>query len=164
MRQDDGGWIAPILLYKMSDYYKICTQPPVQPQKNLPFSHMVSGMVIRAFAAHSQYRKSPMAIQAGKLLKSRFFKKDVYTSHQSETYWLKFQFPFWWTSLLTVLDSLMHLNFSSQDDDIQKGLDWLVNNQGADGLWKADYGKKGVTDPDYWVTFAVCRILKYFLS
>ena len=163
-RQDDGGWIAPLLLFKMSDYYEICTQTPVQPQKNLPFSHTVSGMVIRAFAAHSHYQKSPEATQAGNLLKSRLFKKDFYTSRQSETYWLKFQFPFWWTSLLTVLDSLMHLNFSSQDNEIQKGLDWLVTNQSSDGLWKADYGKIGLTDPDYWITFAICRILKYFLS
>jgi len=163
-RQDDGGWIAPLLLYKMSDYYKICTQPPVEPPKDLPFSHMVSGMVIRAFAAHSRNQKSPEAIKAGILLKSRLFKKDSYTSRQAETYWLKFQFPFWWTSLLTVLDSLKQLNFPSQDEDIQKGLDWFVNNQGADGLWKADYGRKGLTDPDYWVTFAICKILKYFFS
>jgi hypothetical protein len=163
-RQDDGGWIAALLLYKISDYYKISTLPPLQSPKDLPFSHMVSGMVIRAFAVHSRYQKSPEAIQAGKLLKSRLFEKDVYTSRQSETYWFKFQFPFWWTSLLTVMDSLMLLKFSSQDNDIKMGLDWLVNNQGNDGLWKADYGKKGLTDPDYWVTFAICRILKHFLS
>ena len=163
-RQDDGGWIAPILLLNMRDYFKICTQPPIQPQKDLPFSHMISGMVIRAFATHSQYRKSPEAIQAGSLLKSRLFKKDVYTSRQSETYWLKFQFPYWWTSLLTVLDSLIQLNFPAQDNDIQRGSDWLIDNQGADGLWKADYGRKGLTDPDYWVSYAVCKILKHYLS
>jgi len=163
-RQEDGGWISPLLLFKMDDYYKICTQPPIQPPKDQPFSHMVSGMVIRAFAAHPRYQKSPEAIRAGKLLKNRLFKKDVYTSRQAETYWLKFQFPFWWTSLLTVLDSLMHLGFPAQDVDIQKGLEWLVKNQGADGLWNADYGRKGITDPDYWVTYAACRILKNYLS
>ena len=162
-RQDDGGWIAPILLFNMRDYFKICTQPPVRTQKELPFSHMVSGMVIRAFAAHPRYQKSSEVIQAGRLLKRRLFNKDVYTSRQAESYWFKFQFPFWWTSLLTVLDSLMQINFPAQDDDIQKGLNWLVGNQGANGLWKADYGKKGVTDPDYWVSYAVCRILKHFL-
>jgi hypothetical protein len=61
------------------------------------------------------------------------------------------------------MDSLMLLKFSSQDNDIKMGLDWLVNKQGNDGLWKADYGKKGVADPDFWVTFAICRILKHFL-
>jgi hypothetical protein len=164
LRQDDGGWISPLLLFKMSDYYKICTQPPVQPQKHLPFSHMVSGMVIRAFAAHPQYKKSSEAIQAGQLLKSRFFKKDAYTSRQAETYWFKFQFPFWWTNVLTVMDSLMRLNFSAQDENLRKGLNWLVDNQGQDGLWRADYGKKGVINSDYWVTLAICRILKHFLT
>jgi hypothetical protein len=157
-RQDDGGWIAPLLLYKMSDYYEICTQPPVQPPKKLPFSHMVSGMVIRTFAAHPLYKRSAVALQAGSLLKSRFFKKDAYTSRQDETYWFKFQFPFWWTNLLSSLDSLMRLNFSAQDKDVHKGLNWLVDNQGQDGLWKANYGKKNTSDPDYWVTFAICRI------
>jgi hypothetical protein len=125
---------------------------------------MVSGMVIRAFAAHPQYKKSSEAIQAGQLLKSRFFKKDAYTSRQAETYWLKFQFPFWWTNVLTVMDSLMRLNFSAQDENLRKGLNWLVDNQGQDGLWRADYGKKGVINPDYWVTLAICRILKHFLT
>jgi hypothetical protein len=163
IRQDDGGWIAPLMLYKMSDYNKICCQPPVHPQKNLPFSHMVSGMVIRAFAAHSNLRKSPEAIRVGFLLKGRIFQKDVYSSRKDESYWVKFQFPFWWTNLLTVMDSLMRMEFSPQDADIQKGLMWLIDNQGENGLWKASYGKAGVCDPDYWVTYAICRILKYFL-
>ena len=164
MWQDDGGWIAPLLLYKMNDYNKICNQPPVQPQRNLPFSHMVSGMVIRAFAAHPHYRKSLETERTEILLKGRFFQKDAYTSRQAESYWVKFQFPFWWTNLLTVMDLLMCMEFPSQDEDIQKGLDWLIDNQGEDGLWKANYGKTGVTNPDYWVTFAICWILKYFLD
>jgi len=162
-RQDDGGWIAPLLLYKLDEFYKICLLPPIQPQRELPFSHMVTGMVIRAFAAHPQYKESPYALQAGLLLKSRLFKKDAYTSRQDESYWFKFQFPFWWTNLVTVLDSFMRLKFDNKDSDIQKGLAWLIENQGQNGLWKATYGKKGVTDPDYWVTYAICRILKYFL-
>ena len=164
MRQDDGGWIAPLLLFKMSDYYRICTQPPVQLQKHLPFSHMVTGMVIRAFAAHSYYKKSQEAMQAGNLLTSRIFQKDAYTSRQAEAYWLKLQFPFWWTNLLTVMDSLMRMDLSAQDEDIQKGLNWMIDNQGEDGLWKAYYGKTGEINPDYWVTYAICRVLKYFLN
>jgi hypothetical protein len=164
MRQDDGGWIAPLLLYKIQDYYRICTLPPVQPERNLPFSHMVSGMAIRGFAAHPNYKKSLEAIQAGKLLKQRFFQKDVYTSRKAESYWFKFQFPFWWTNLLTVLDSLMRMEFSANDADIRTGLEWLVDNQSADGLWKATYGKSGEINFNYWVTLAVCRVFKYFLN
>jgi hypothetical protein len=164
MRQEDGGWIAPLLLYKMSDYYKICMQPPVQPLRHLPFSHTISGMVIRAFAAHSHFKKSPEAKRAGFLLKGRFFQKDAYTSRQAESYWVKFQFPFWWSDLLTVLDSLMRMEFSPKDEDIQKGLDWLIDNQCENGLWHASYGKTGENIPDYWITFAVCRVLRYFIK
>jgi hypothetical protein len=164
MRQEDGGWIAPLLLYKISDYYKICSGPPIQPQRNLPFSHMVTGMAIRAFAAHPIYKKSSEAIKAGILLKSRFFQKDIYTSRQAESFWYKFQFPFWWSNLITVLDSLMRMEFSANDEEIQKGLNWLIDNQRADGLWKATYGKSYETNFDYWVTFAVSCVLKYFIK
>ncbi len=163
-RQNDGGWIAPLLLYKMQDFRNICRLPPIQPPRQMPFSHMVTGMVIRAFAAHPRYRGSQSAVEAGMLLKSRFFKKDAYTSHQDESYWLKFQFPFWWTNLVTALDSLMRLDFPDKDEDIMKGIGWLIENQDQDGFWKASYGKKDVVDPDLWVSYSVCRILKYFLS
>jgi len=163
-RQEDGGWISPLLLHKMKDYYRLCTQPPIEPQRDMPFSHMVTGMVIRAFTAHPCYKKTPEAKYVGKLLKGRFFQKDVYTSRKAESYWFKFQFPFWWTSLLTVMDSLMRMEFSKQDEDIQKGLKWLIENQSEDGLWKASYGKSGEAIQDYWTTYAVCRVLKYFLD
>lgn len=164
MRQDDGGWILPLQLFKMREFYTICIQPPIKPQKDLPFSHMITGMVIRAFAAHPAYCHSPETLQAANLLKSRFFKKDTYTSRQAETYWFKFQFPFWWTNLLAVIDSLMRIGDSVNDEGVQKGLNWLIDNQGENGLWKADYGKKVSTSPDNWVTLSVCRILKYFIN
>ena len=66
--------------------------------------------------------------------------------------------------MLTVMDSLMRMEFSAQDEDIQKGLNWMIDNQGEDGLWRTSYGKKDETNPDYWVSFSVCRILKYFLD
>ena len=97
MRQDDGGWIIPMMMYKMNEYHSLCNKPAIPPKKELPFSHMVTGMVVRAFAAHPSLRSSQAAIQAGRLLKHRMFKKDVYTSRASVDYWFKFQFPFWWT-------------------------------------------------------------------
>jgi len=164
MRQEDGGWIVPLQLYKMNDYYRICNNPPEQPQKTLPSSHMATGMAIRAFAAHSRYRVSAKIKKTAKLLKSRIFKKDVYSSRQAVSYWYKFQYPFWWTNLVTVLDSLSWLKFSAQDVDIQKGINWIVENQGENGLWKSSYGITGTENPDYWVTFSICRILKNFLG
>jgi len=164
MRQYDGGWFIPMVMFKIQEYYRLWCEKPVPPKKELPFSHMATGMVIRAFAAHPKYRKSSEARYAGNLLKSRFFEKDAYASRQAVAYWFKFQFPFWWTSLLTVLDSLMRMGFSVDDADIQKGLDWLIQNQSAEGTWGASYGKAVNPQVDLWVTYAVCRVLKYFLQ
>jgi len=164
MRQDDGGWIIPMMMFKMQDYNSLCNQPAIHPKKDLPFSHMATGMVIRAFAAHPKYRKGQPAIRAGKLLKNRFFKKDAYTSRASVDYWFKFQFPFWWTNLLTVMDSLMRMEFIGGDPDVQKALEWFVQNQENDGGWKSAYGKGEYKASNRWTTYAVCRVLKYFLE
>lgn len=164
MRQDDGGWIIPLTMLKMQDYYRLFNKPPVPPEKHRPFSHMATGMVIRGFAAHPDYKKSPEVIHAGNLLKSRFFRKDVYTSRQSESYWFKFQFPFWWADILTVMDSLMRMEFNHSDPDVQKGLDWFINNQSPDGLWQASFGGASRGNSNEWVSLAICRVLKYFLD
>ncbi|HUV15246.1 MAG TPA: hypothetical protein VMW28_01630 [Pelolinea sp.] len=164
MRQSDGGWIIPMTMFKMREYYRLFNQPPIPPEKDRPFSHMATGMVIRAFAAHPVYRRSQEAVHAGNLLKNRFFKKDVYTSRQNESYWLKFQFPFWWADLLTVMDSLKRMEFEKQDKDIQKGINWFIENQAPDGLWAASYGGSTKGQSDYWITLAICRVLRYFLE
>jgi hypothetical protein len=164
MRQNDGGWIIPMTMFKMQEFYSLCTKAPIPPERERPFSHSATGMVIRCFAAHPDFRKSKPAVQAGELLKSRFFQKDVYTSRQSIDYWFKFQFPFWWADLLTVLDSLMRMGFSANDSDIQKGLDWCIEHQDISGIWKSFYGKSKNKESDLWITYAVCRVLRYFLE
>ena len=163
MHQDDGGWIIPLMIYKIQEYYRLFDKPPIPPERQRPFSHMATGMVIRAFAAHPEYRRLPEAIQGGHLLKARFFKKDAYSSHGAEVSWTKFQFPFWWTDLLTVMDSLMRMDFDRSDPDIGMALDWFIQNQAEDGLWRASYGGVSRGQSDEWVTLAICRVLRYFL-
>jgi hypothetical protein len=164
MRQEDGGWVIPLQQHKMQAYYRLYDQPPILPERERPFSHMASGMVLRAFAAHPVFRARPEAIAAGNLLKARLFKKDAYTSRQAVDYWFKFQFPFWWTDLLTALDSLMRMEFPKEDREIQKAVDWFIQNQAVDGTWKSTYGGLKNNDPNSWVTFAICRVLRYFLD
>ena len=52
--------------------------------------------------------------------------------------WLKFQFPFWWTNLLTALDTLFWLGFSRDDDDIARGLGWYRNTNPPMGCGRPD--------------------------
>jgi hypothetical protein len=160
MRQNDGGWIIPLQVYKITYIYQVAKEPPIPPNRSKPFSHLATGMILRAFAAHPNYHNLPEIIHAGELLKSRFFQKDAYNDHKGVEYWTKFQFPFFWTDLLSSLDTLFWLGFSNDDPDITRGLSWFVENQSGDGLWKASYEKR--EDMHQWVTLAVCRLFKYY--
>jgi hypothetical protein len=168
MRQNDGAWTIPILTHKYDRemWIKLTStfMPLLEPDRTQPFSHNWTDMVLRAFATHPHYGKSKEAKAAGALLKTRFFQPDVYTSYQAAGYWTRF--IHWWPNLLTALDSLSLLGFSKDDPDIKKGLDWFIENQQKDGLWKLD-ARKPITPTDaperLWVGLNVCRMLKSFL-
>lgn len=171
MRQDDGGWSIPMITHKFNreEQYKLTTEflPPVEPDRTKLFSHNWTGMILRAFAAHPNYRKSEEARCAAELLKSRFFEPDFYTSYQDAYYWFRFEYPFWWNNLVSALDSLVKMSYSSQDSQIQKAIQWLIENQQPDSLWKLNY-YSGITEKSspeirerkLWVTLAICKILK----
>jgi hypothetical protein len=166
MRQADGGWTIPILTHPFdrATLHRLTSRhaAPVEPDRSRPFSHHWTGMVLRAFAAHPKHRTSDAARAAGRLLKSRFFKPDAYGSYRAAGYWVRFGFPFWWNNLVTALDSLSLLGFSSRDADIRKALDWLRDHQESSGVWRTSYvdPKARATDP--WVTLAVARVFKRF--
>ena len=166
MRQDDGGWIVPAQLVppkqKTGEFWR---GDPLPPDRSRPHAHLATGMALRAFAAHPAYRQRPEVVAAGEALKRRFFQADKYNDRKAPAYWLKFQFPFWWLSLLTALDSLSWLGFDRQDADIARGLDWFFSNQSEDGLWETGYGSgKGAQGNRHWVGLAVCRVLKRWRS
>ncbi len=141
MRQSDGGWIIPVQLVPASQKNDQLWQgAPVLPERSRPHAHLATGMILRAFAAHPDYRKLPEIVAAGERLKERLFQADKYNDRKAPAYWLKFQFPFWWPSLLTALDTLSWLGFDRQDLDIARGLAWFVEHQSADGLWETGYG------------------------
>jgi hypothetical protein len=160
MRQQDGGWIIPLQVFKITHIYQVAKDPPIPPDRSKPFAHLATGMILRAFAVHPDYHTLPDIRHAGVLLKSRFFQKDLYNDHHGVEYWTKFQFPFFWTDLLSSLDTLFWLGFSSDDPDITRGLAWFVDNQPKDGLWRASYEKR--EDMHLWVTLAVCRLFKNY--
>ncbi|MBN1367331.1 MAG: terpene cyclase/mutase family protein [Dehalococcoidales bacterium] len=166
MRQDDGGWTIPIITHRFDreTQNRLTSEyaAPVEPDRTRPFSHNWTNMVMRAFAAHFRYRHSPEAWIAGNLLKSRFFRPDVYSSYKDALYWTRFQF--WWPNLLTAVESLLALGFTGEDPDIKKALDWFIAHQSEDGLWNVSYNKiaadGGKPGDREWLTLAVCRMLK----
>ena len=163
MQQDDGGWIIPLNMFKQSYYYEAVKKAPILPRKELPSSHMTTGMVLRAFAAHPVYKKKKEILKAGELLAERLFKKDAFTFRQAESYWLKLQYPFWWTNLLSAMHTLAALDFNVSDPRIRKGLTWFRENQNAGGTWTSSYDGKD-PDADLWITYAVCSMTKIFLE
>jgi hypothetical protein len=164
VRQDDGGWLVPAQSVpareKTSGFW---LGMPLSPPRVKPSSHLATGMALRAFAAHPDYRHHPGAHSAGDLLANRLFQGDRYNDRKSPSYWLKFQFPFWWTSLLTALDTLFWLGFDRDNRRIRSGLEWFRDNQSADGLWEDGYGSgKGAARMRCWVGLAICRMLKNY--
>jgi hypothetical protein len=91
--------------------------------------------VLQAFAAHPKYRQSDEAKTSGNLLVSRFFKKDAYPDRGTVIFWIEFSFPFWFTDILSSLDSLSLLGFTMQEPQIKKAIDWLIDAQQENGLW-----------------------------
>jgi hypothetical protein len=165
VRQKDGGWIIPFQGVPAKEKNGLWDKAPIPPNRELPFSHVATGMILRALAVHPKYHHLPEVHRAGKLLKSRFFKPDKYYDRKGSEYWMKFQYPFFWPNLLTALNTLHYLGFAREDPDILNALNWFVENQQLDGLWQTEYNKGTNSTRSYpWVTLAVCRLFKRYYS
>jgi hypothetical protein len=166
-RQKDGGWA----LYhprasqcgasSIASHWANPRGQPFKPRKSQPFSHHVTGMVLRAFAESPTWRGSKEARQAGEMLLSCFFHDEVYEDKTFPSDWEKICYPFWNTDLLGSLDSLSKVGFSAENETIQKGLAWLQGKQNGQGFWECGSEKASLED-HLWVTLAVLRALRRF--
>ncbi len=176
MRQDDGGWVigSPGCMgkYTKEERIALTTQFVGTRQdfdRALPFAHSGTGMVIRAFATHAIHRKSLEAKKAAELLVSYFFKKDNHSSYQHPDNWVRFKFPFWWTDLISALDSVSLMGFPRDNEKIAEALQWFVKNQESSGLWKSSYSKihknsenSKTRELQLWISLAILRIFKRY--
>jgi hypothetical protein len=164
VRQNDGGWLIPAQAVPAKQKTNQLWHGKAMPRDpSRPSSHPATDMVLRAFAAHPDYRSHPGVLSAARLLKSRLFQADKYNDRKGAQYWLKFQFPFWWHSLVATLDSLSWLGFNRYDGDVARGLVWFTENQAEDGLWETGYGTgTRAMENRVWVGFAICRVLKQY--
>jgi len=161
IRQNDGGWAIPLRTVG-AKYADIVMAITIEPDLSKPFSHLVTGVVLRAFAASTKYSKSPEAVTAGKLLASRFFKRDIYPDRNTPQYWESVPFPFWFTDIVSALDSLSLLGFTGDNPDIAGALDWLKRRQNDDGLFELKLSKGKDKDLKFWICLAICRLFKRF--
>jgi hypothetical protein len=72
IRQNNEGWAIPLRTVG-AKYADTLSADTVKPDLTKQFSHLVTGVVLRAFAASKKYSKSQEAVTAGRLLASRFF-------------------------------------------------------------------------------------------
>jgi hypothetical protein len=165
IRQDDGGWVVPLRTEHLRWVEVIKLTRPVQPRRDKPLSHMVTGVVLRSFAAHPKYKRQSEVLQAGEKLASRIFKADNYTDRKAPEYWTRITFPFWFTDILSTLDTLSKLGFSANHQNINEAINWFANEQKRDGSWSL-YLLKGSGDKNYslWVALVICRMLLRFMD
>ncbi|MHA1479590.1 MAG: prenyltransferase/squalene oxidase repeat-containing protein [Promethearchaeota archaeon] len=164
MRQEDGGW-AIAMRTNNAKYLDVVNNPiAFEPNRKKPFSHMVTGIVLRAFAAHSKYRNYKAVKVAGEHLTSRFFKPDKYTDRSSVEYWSKVSFPCWWTDLVSSLDSLAYLGFTTSHPQIKLALETLRDKQSESGMWDLKLLKGKDQNLSLWINLAICRIFKRYYA
>ena len=161
MRQDDGGWAIPWRTQGRNIQTAMAAPLPLEPERSRPSSHLVTGVVLRAFAAHPGYRSSEAARRAGVLLVSRFFERDAYPDRGSADFWKKIMFPFWFTDIVSALDALGRLKPARTSEKVSQALDWLRGRQGKDGVFRVYILKnRSVPNLEFWISLAICRVLR----
>lgn len=164
IRQNDGGWAIPIRTNNAKWTDVMDSEITLQPIKHKPFSHLVTGVVLRAFAAHPKYKVREEARRAGELLASRFFKPDKYPDRHTAEYWTRVTFPFWFTDIVSSLDILYYLGFTSKHPQIKFALKEIRSCQLENGLFDLKLLKTKDKDLPLWIALLICRIFKNYFS
>lgn len=76
IRQDDGGWAIP-LRTRNRDLDALKDRETIEPDRAKPFSHLITGIVLRPFSLMPEYR--PRVRDAGLLFADRIFTRDKYS-------------------------------------------------------------------------------------
>lgn len=165
VRQNDGGWALPFrteghnldVIYEGSERLEL--------DKNKPFSHLVTGVILRAYAAHPEYKNSITAKAAASLLASRFFERDVYPDKNRKDDWIRFSFPFWQTDILSSLDVIGQIEPKlGRSKKAQEAKQWFIEHQQSDGLFTGHLLKDRYHDLQLWYSYAICRAYDRFID
>ncbi len=163
VRQNDGGWAIAQRTLNMRWQDAFIQPEPLEPDRSKPYSHLITGAVLRSLAIHPDYQKREEIKIAGRLLFERFFEDDNYADKKEKTNLTKFTFPFWFTDLIAALIAISHLGFSRKEPKIQKALNWFIKEQKEDGTWNLKILRAGGDkDIQSWMALNICRIFKYF--
>jgi hypothetical protein len=119
-RQADGGWA----------WRGVRTDSAARPS-----SHLVTGMVLRAFAASPTQRTSREAKRAAELLATRFLQPDRYPDRKAASYWEQLSEPRFYTDVLDALDAVTAVGLGKENSGVRTAEAYLRGRQNPDGLW-----------------------------
>ena len=163
MRQKDGGWAIPMrtLGHRYRDFLDVERhREPLAPDTSKPCSHLITGMVLRAFAANPNWQDAPEVRRAAELLAGRLFKRDPYGDRGDASYWERVSFPFWFTDIVSALDTLSRLGVSLRSAPIAGALNRLSELQRDDGTFRLKLLRAKHEDLPWWICLAVYRSLR----
>jgi Prenyltransferase and squalene oxidase repeat len=119
-RQDDGGWA----------WRGVRTDSAARPS-----SHLITGMVLRAFAASGARRGSREARRAAELLATRFLQPDRYPDRKAPSFWEILTEPRFYTDVLDALDTVTAIGLGKENSGVRTAEAYLRSRQAPDGLW-----------------------------
>lgn len=128
LRQDDGGWA----------WRGVRTDSAARPS-----SHLVTGMVLRAFASAKERRGSREARRAAELLATRFLQPDRYEDRKAPAYWEALTEPRFYTDVLDALDTITSIGLGKENSGVRTAEAYLRSRQAKDGLWYPGMPVKG---------------------
>ena len=128
LRQDDGGWA----------WRGVRTDSAARPS-----SHLITGMVLRAFASSKDRKGSREARRAAELLATRFLQPDRYEDRKAPSYWEILTEPRFYTDVLDALDTITSIGLGKENSGVRTAEAYLRSRQAKDGLWYPGMPVKG---------------------
>jgi hypothetical protein len=159
VQQNEGGWALPFRTQDMG-LGAIKQYKTIPLDRSKPFSHLVTGIVLRAFAAHPNHINDQAAKTARQLMLHRIFERDAYPDRNTKAFWTKFSYPFWQTDILSILDVLSKMGYTQHEGKVNQAVQWFVDHQKPDGNFNVDIIRGNKANSESWITLAVCRVLK----
>ncbi len=158
VRQNDGGWALAFRTQNRNLDTIYRNKDQLDLNKDRPFSHLITGVILRAYAAHPRFKNSEIAKDATKLLVSRFFERDVYPDRNHKDDWTRFSFPFWQTDILSSLDIVGIIEPDlANHQKVLEAKQWFIDMQLPDGLFAGHLLKDCYHDLQLWYSYAICR-------
>jgi len=119
-RQNDGGWA----------WRGVRTDSPARPS-----SHLITGMVLRAFATSKKRKTSREARRAAELLATRFLQPDRYPDRKDPKFWEDISEPRTFIDVADALDSVTSVGLGKENSGVRTAEAYLRGRQAEDGFW-----------------------------